>query len=146
MVYHCYKTSDLNEEANCTEPSPSVSIPFHHLPVLLIVYLICIYQIAPVLLIVNRIHPLPRACLTSYLNETCMTYPIHYISWQNGSAYVLFRGLIFNLACLFLKCICCFVKPSNLMQNWTHLKADLHYGNYRSKLVPFEARKNIFYT
>jgi hypothetical protein len=25
------------------------------------------------------------------------------------------------------------------------LKADLHYGNYRSKIVPFEAQKIIFY-
>ena len=24
-------------------------------------------------------------------------------------------------------------------------KVDLHYGDYRSKLVPFEAQKNIFY-
>ncbi len=26
-----------------------------------------------------------------------------------------------------------------------HFKADLHFGNYRSKLVYFEAQKNIFY-
>jgi hypothetical protein len=32
---------------------------------------------------------------------------------------------------------------------WSHLKhrvkAGLHYGDYRSKQVPFEAQKNIFY-
>ncbi len=26
--YLCYQTSDLNEEVNCTEPSPSVSVPW----------------------------------------------------------------------------------------------------------------------
>ncbi len=27
IIYLCYKTSYLNEEVNCTDPSPSVSIP-----------------------------------------------------------------------------------------------------------------------
>jgi hypothetical protein len=26
-----------------------------------------------------------------------------------------------------------------------HIKADLHYGDHHSKLVRFEAQKNIFY-
>ncbi len=29
IIYLCYKTSYLNVEVNCTEPSPSVSIPCH---------------------------------------------------------------------------------------------------------------------
>jgi len=30
IFYLCYKTSDLNEEVNCTELSLSVSVPLHH--------------------------------------------------------------------------------------------------------------------
>ncbi len=31
IVYHCYKTSYLNEEVNGTEPSPSFSVPWFHI-------------------------------------------------------------------------------------------------------------------
>jgi hypothetical protein len=33
IVLPCYKTRYLNEEVNCTEPSPSDSVPFLNIPV-----------------------------------------------------------------------------------------------------------------
>jgi hypothetical protein len=37
------------------------------------------------------------------------------------------------------------LKHTNLVK-YLGLKVGLHYGDYRSKLAPFEAQKNIFYT
>jgi hypothetical protein len=34
----------------------------------------------------------------------------------------------------------------NIGPRMESIKAGLHYGDYHSKLVPFEAQKNIFYT
>ncbi len=39
-IFHlCYKTRYLNEEVNCTEPSPSVSIPWEKIQLKWIVYI-----------------------------------------------------------------------------------------------------------
>jgi hypothetical protein len=69
-----YKTSYLNEEVNCTEPSPSLSVPWPHL-----------HQTSKVIsLILFKNHP-PPACGTLATNPFSGLYHHLYQKWLTSS-------------------------------------------------------------